>query len=128
VHELSIAQELMRLCEQRLAEGHSLGIVRIAVGELAAVEPLLLQFAWQAVTAGTPHDAARLDIIWHPAKQHCGGCGEVAERQAGTWLRLCPICRQPLQVVGGDELDLIEVGTVPTSLLALAVASLEEPS
>lgn len=142
MHELSIAQELLRLCQQRLPAGQCLGTVRIDVGELAAVEPELLQFAWQAVTAGTPHAAAALAIRWHPARQHCGACGEVAERQPGSWLRLCPRCQLPLQVVGGDELDLVEVVPVAAaatgasagfaaaaaSPLVPAFANLQEPS
>ena len=109
MHELSVAQELMRLCQQRLPPGQSLATVRIAVGELASIEPDLLRFAWQAVVAGTRHAEAGLDVVWHAARQSCGACGDVAERQPGSWLRLCPRCQQPLQVIGGDELDLLEV-------------------
>jgi hydrogenase nickel insertion protein HypA len=109
VHELSVAQELMVLCAQRVSQGQRMATVRIAVGELASIEPDLLEFAWQAVVAGTRHAAARLDITWHAARQTCAQCGDVPDRQPGSWMRLCPHCQQPLRVVGGDELDLLEV-------------------
>lgn len=111
MHELSIAQELIRLCELRVPAGRRLTTVRIAVGELASVEPEQLEFAWQAVVAGTAHAAAGLVIQWCPARQTCGRCGEVAERQPGTWLRQCPHCAEPLAVHGGNELDLLAIET-----------------
>jgi len=79
----------------------------VAVGELAAVEPELLAFAWEAVTADGPDAGARLDIEWHPARQCCPSCGDVVERQPGSWLRLCPDCESPLQLDGGHDLDIL---------------------
>lgn len=115
MHELSIATELLRLCRERLAAGQRLRSVRIVIGELASLEPDLLRFAWQAVTSGSVDDAAMLEVTWSPARQSCASCGDVAERQPGTWLRLCPGCGQPLHVRGGDELDLIGVCAEPAS-------------
>lgn len=114
MHELSIATELLRLCEKELEErpGDSLQAVRIAVGDLSSVEPELLRFAWQGLLEGGMHEGARLEIDWRPARQTCAGCGEIAERQPGSWLRLCPTCGCPLRVEGGDELDLLGVDTV----------------
>ena len=36
-------------------------------------------------------------------------CGEVKDRAEGSWLRLCPDCGLPLEVRGGEELDVLEV-------------------
>lgn len=109
MHELSVATELLGMCERNLAPGEKIAQVRIAVGELASIEPELLQFAFAAVVAGTVHAGARLEIEWHPAQQSCSACGDLAERQPGTWLRLCPHCQLPLQIRGGDQLDLLEL-------------------
>ena len=108
---MGIALEIHRIaCDAVSDQGTGrIEAVRIAVGELAAVEPDLLGFAWEAVVAGGPHAASRLDVVWCPATQHCSRCGEVKERVEGSWLRLCPDCGQPLQVTGGDELDVLEV-------------------
>ncbi len=109
MHELSVATELMAIATARLDPGAALGAVRIAVGELSSIDPALLRFAWEAVIAGTPHAGCTLDIEWHVAVQLCPGCGTIAERQPGSWLRLCPHCAGPLLIEGGDELDLLDV-------------------
>ena len=114
MHELSIAEALLALCRERLPAGERLTTMHIAIGELASLEPELLRFAWQAVTVGTAHATAQLAISWHAAQQHCSSCGEIAERQPGTWLRLCPECQQPLVVRGGEQLDLLGVTFTPT--------------
>ncbi|MBZ0151199.1 MAG: hydrogenase maturation nickel metallochaperone HypA [Planctomycetes bacterium] len=113
MHELSIAESLFELCRERLPAGHRLATVQIDVGELSSIEPELLRFAWQAVVAGSPHTDAALQITWHRAEQLCPRCGEVAERQPGSWLRFCPLCLEPLSVRGGDQLDLVAITTIP---------------
>lgn len=89
--------------------GGRLLAVRVIVGELSAIEPDLLAFAWEAATAGSADAAARLDVEWHAARQICEPCGEIAERAPGTWLRLCPRCGGALRIEGGDELDVRDV-------------------
>ena len=108
MHELSIALEILRAARVELEAraGGRLETVTVAIGDLAGVEPRLLTYAWESVTAGSDHEGARLNIDWVPAKQNCSACGEVAERQPGTWLRLCPQCDRPLRVEGGRELEL----------------------
>jgi hydrogenase nickel incorporation protein HypA/HybF len=86
--------------------GGCLESVTVVVGELAAVEPDLLEFAWQAQVAGGPDAGSRLIVEWRRARQLCAACGEVPERAPGSWLRLCPRCGEPLAVSGGDELEV----------------------
>jgi hydrogenase nickel incorporation protein HypA/HybF len=115
VHELGIAGEAYRQCRARLQPGAGLRLVRVrvAVGELTAVEPELLRYAWDAVTAGGPDEGCALEIAWCPARQVCDGCGEVPERASGSWLRLCPRCERPLRIEGGEELDLMQLEAAP---------------
>jgi len=111
VHELGIATEVHRLGRKQLegVPGARIESVIVAVGELSAVEPELLRFAWEAVVAGTPDAGATCVVEWRPARQWCDGCGAIAERAPGSWLRLCPRCGRPLRIEGGDELDLLRV-------------------
>jgi hydrogenase nickel incorporation protein HypA/HybF len=108
VHEVGIAAEIHRIARGAADSrgGGKLESVTVAIGDLAAVEPDLLRFAWTAVVGGGPDEGARLVVDWKPARQICALCGDVPERAAGTWLRLCPRCQEPLAVVGGDELDV----------------------
>jgi hydrogenase nickel incorporation protein HypA/HybF len=103
--------ELYRVCRSELQArgGARLDEVRVAVGEFSAVEPELLRFAWEAVTCEGPDAGARLDIEWHPTRQRCPECGDVVERQPGSWLRLCPDCEGPLHLEGGHELDILSL-------------------
>lgn len=111
MHELSIASEVYRTSRSAVAEhgGGRLIAVRLAVGELTAIEPELLSFAWEALLAGSADVGARLDVEWRPARQHCAACDAAKPRSEGSWLRLCPDCGQPLAVSGGDELDVLSV-------------------
>jgi len=92
-----------------LDEPETAGTARLAVGELSAVEPELLVYAWEAVVEDGPDAGAKLVIEWHPADQRCATCGEAKDRASGSWMRLCPDCGMPLEVSGGDELDVLDL-------------------
>ena len=119
MHEMGLAVEIRRLAREAVA-GRGPGrieIVRVAVGELSAVEPDLLEFAWEAAVAGTEDAASKLEVDFRPARQTCRACGEIAGRAPGSWLRLCPRCGDALTVSGGDDLDVLRVvfeETVPS--------------
>jgi hydrogenase nickel incorporation protein HypA/HybF len=108
---MGVAQEIHRISREAADAngGGRLTSVTVAVGELSAIEPAHLEFAWEAITTGGPDAGSRLAVEWRPARQFCAACGEVAERAPGTWLRLCPRCDLPLRIEGGDELDVLHV-------------------
>jgi hydrogenase nickel incorporation protein HypA/HybF len=105
---MGLAAEIHRIARETadVEGGGRLDSVTVVVGDLAAVEPDLLEFAWDAALAGGPDEGARLIVDWRPARQICAFCGDVPERAAGSWLRLCPGCGEPLAVIGGDELEV----------------------
>ena len=111
VHEMGLAVEIHRIARDATEArgGGRLESVTVVVGDLAAVEPELLEFAWTAAIAGGPDEGARLIVDWRPARQRCAHCGDVSERAAGSWLRLCPRCQAPLTVTGGDDLEVRRV-------------------
>ena len=111
MHEMGLAIEIRRIAREAVASRGPgrIEIVRIAVGELSAVEPDLLEFAWEAAVAGTEDAASKLAVDFRPARQTCPACGEIAGRAPGSWLRLCPRCGDPLAVSGGDDLDVLRV-------------------
>ncbi|MHC4957702.1 MAG: hydrogenase maturation nickel metallochaperone HypA [Planctomycetota bacterium] len=107
---MSIAVEIHRVSRGALTDpAGRLETVRVAVGELSAVDPTLLGYAWEALIRDGPDADARLDVEWHPTRQYCGSCGEDKPRAEGRWLRVCPDCSMPLQVEGGRELDVVQV-------------------
>lgn len=111
MHETGIAAEIYAI-SRRTADAHGGGrllSVKVVVGELSAIEPDLLAFAWEAVTSDGPDAVSRIDVEWRPARQICADCGEISERAPGTWLKLCPRCGDALRIEGGDELDVRDV-------------------
>ena len=108
---MSIASELYRVCRREVAVRRPGRVreVHVALGELAGVEPRLLEIAWRALVAEGADAGAKLESQWHPLRQLCPRCGEIDERQPGSWLRLCPECSDPLQLEGGRELDLVSL-------------------
>jgi hydrogenase nickel incorporation protein HypA/HybF len=111
MHEMGIAAEVYRIARETAdgRGGGALESVAVLVGELSAVEPELLTFAWEAIVGGGPDEGARLVIECRRARQLCPQCGEIAERAPGSWLRLCPRCNGTLSLEGGDELDVRSV-------------------
>lgn len=111
MHEMSLALSLLDLARASVAEhpGQHPRVVRIAVGELSAIEPRLLERAWLKVGAelGTPPPTLEVDCC--PCVPTCPTCGPVPDRQPDSRLRLCPTCNATLHVTGGDELDFVEI-------------------
>ncbi len=111
MHELGLTSDILAICEASLA-AHGRGrieVVRLRVGDLAAVEPDLLRYAWEALTHGGPHAGSRLEIEWRPARQMCPSCAAEKPRAPGAWWPLCPDCGAVLAVEGGDELEVIDI-------------------
>lgn len=111
MHEFSVAASIYQACREAVA-GHGPGRidrVRVRVGELSAVEPDLIVFAWQAVTVETPDQGSTLEVEWCPALQECATCGEVKQRVDRSWLPLCPDCGEVLKVTAGTDLEVVEL-------------------
>ena len=111
MHEMGLAVEIHRIARAAAdtSGGGPLESVTVVIGDLAAVEPGLLRYAWEAVVDGTPDRKARLVVDWRPARQECPACGPIRERAAGSWLRVCPRCDGLLSISGGDELEVRQV-------------------
>lgn len=114
MHELSIATSIYEACRKAVAAngGGRLASVRVAVGELSAVEPDLLRYAWEALLSASADRGCPLDVEWKPARQRCARCGEERSRVPGSWLRLCPRCGDPLAIEGGDELTILQLSYI----------------
>jgi len=114
VHELSIAQSILAGTRTALTPypGARVERVRVAVGELTAIEPELLRFAWEALLDGTPDAGCVLDVEWRPARQSCPACGVPRQRPEHGWLMACEECGGALRIEGGQELDLLQVSFV----------------
>lgn len=111
MHELGIAMEVLRTCEEVLErEGPGrLERVKVVVGELSAVEPDLLRYAWEAAVSDSPHKNSRMEVDFRPCRQLCPDCDKEVSREAGQWHFACPDCDGMLRVEGGRELGILEI-------------------
>lgn len=102
MHELSIVQGVVEICEQH-AGGRPVLEVTLEIGDLSGVVPEALEFCFEAATRDTLLEGARLVIDRIPATGHCGVCGAVSGMK--TYFDPCPCCGAPaLTLRTGEEM------------------------
>jgi hydrogenase nickel incorporation protein HypA/HybF len=83
-------------------------LVRLTIGELTAIMPDALQFAWEAMTPGTLSEGAVLEVRQIGARSKCLECG--TEWEHDQYDRLCPSCGSfACEVLTGNELRIDDV-------------------
>jgi hydrogenase nickel incorporation protein HypA/HybF len=107
VHELSIMESAltMALEQARKAGAGQVHVIRLRIGALSGVVPDALQFAFEALTPGTPAEGAELAIEHVPARFWCAAC--TREFQSDDLFAECPDCHQPSgELRAGREMEL----------------------
>jgi hydrogenase nickel incorporation protein HypA/HybF len=110
VHELSIAQSLLEIALEE-AERHDMRqikLIKLQVGEMAAVVPESLTFCFDMVSRDTIATGAALEIETVPVVARCSGCKFVFEVENQVFL--CPQCGEPsLDLISGRDLSLVSI-------------------
>jgi len=107
MHEMSIAQHIVELVENILSEhpGQTCRSVHLKIGELTAVVPESLTFAYQALTEDTPLASSSLTIESLPILAKCRDCNKVFSVQDFEFL--CPHCSShAIDIKQGEELHI----------------------
>lgn len=107
MHELSIAEGIIDIVERTARANNVRRVKRVeaAVGELAAVDPAALFFAWESVRKGGPADAAELVLTPVPGAAWCHTCTKTVPLH--RYGDPCPKCGgYQLTATGGDELKV----------------------
>ena len=115
MHELSIAESVVRIAEQHAA-GRPVAVVELKVGHLRQVVPSALAFAFELVAQGTCVEGAELKMEEIPAAGRCRGCG--TESELDGFPLLCPSCGSwDLELLRGEELlvDALELEDATTN-------------
>ena len=103
MHEHSLVRALLAQVE-RLADAEGAGEVeeiRVKVGPLSGVEPLLIETAFEILAPRTSVDKARLVIEEIPLMAQCADCGH--EFQVPHFRFRCPVCDcRKVDVTAGD--------------------------
>jgi len=110
MHEMSIAQGLIAIIKEEMEkhEVTKLLSVRVAYGELAALVPDALTFAFEACTLGTDMEGATLEMVPIPVILQCSECGKEFSPERSDLFMPCPDCGEGLghKVLQGKELYL----------------------
>jgi hydrogenase nickel incorporation protein HypA/HybF len=107
MHELGIAQSVLEAVSAEAARHPGARPVKIAmrIGELAAVDPDALRFAFEALTMDTGWQGLQLEIENCPRRHRCLDCG--SEFAIKDFDFRCPHCASLRnECISGDELQL----------------------
>ncbi len=105
MHEMGVTREVLDAVIEasRSAGATRVNVVRLTVGELTALVPDSMQFAWECMTPGTLAEGAVLEITATPGRSLCLACG--AEFDHDRYDRRCTACGgQMTEVISGDDL------------------------
>ncbi|TJZ74219.1 hydrogenase maturation nickel metallochaperone HypA [Chitiniphilus eburneus] len=110
MHELSLAENVIRIVEAaaQQARARRISRVRLGVGALAHVEAETLQFCCGLAARQTMLADAVFEVERMPGRAHCNGCGQdVALERIGL---PCPQCGGfDLLVTAGEEMQVLEI-------------------
>jgi hydrogenase nickel incorporation protein HypA/HybF len=107
MHELSIMQSALdqALEQARQAGASRVYAIHLRIGALSGVVSDALQFAFEALSDGTPAEGAKLVIEDVPARFWCGKCKK--EFKATRMFAECPGCHHPsAELRAGREMEL----------------------
>ena len=110
MHELSLCQDLIDQVTElaRKNKAKAVSSVKIQIGQLAGVEPLLLESAFTIARAGTVAEGAQMITEIVSPRVVCHACG--IESEATPSNLLCPACgSNDTRLTRGDELILARV-------------------
>jgi hydrogenase nickel incorporation protein HypA/HybF len=109
MHEQSLVRSLLRQAEsiRRQHDAEYITEVRVAVGPMSGVEPLLLASAFELLTAETNLAGARLVIDEVALLARCESCR--CEFEVNDFVFRCRQCGGNVTVIRGDELQLVSV-------------------
>lgn len=123
MHETAIVMHLLCKVEQiaRDSDAARVTSVRVQVGELAGVDPQLLEWAFARMAPGTCAECARLELEITLLEAFCETCQH--RFRVEHFQFTCPSCGGRSQVVSGEELVLESVSIEPRLVGTGMVAS-----
>lgn len=115
MHELSLCRSIANIVG-RHAEGRTVSVIRIQIGQLRQVVPGTLVYCWDLVSTGTPLAGSRIDVEAIPARIRCQACGRVA-KVGDVPVFACGDCGSTdAEIVSGEEFVItsLELAAEPT--------------
>ena len=112
MHEVGIAEELLRQVLVAARGMRAVTVVRVDLGVLQWVDPDALRQGFVAASSGTPAEGAELEMREVPARAVCGDCGTEYEPEIGIYV--CPACGAAApEFLEGNDIILVSVDCLP---------------
>ena len=109
MHELSIAQNILEIVKQNVSEEELSKVrsIKLRIGEFAGIVVDSLEFCFEAVTADTTLEKAKLDIDNITVKGKCKSCDKSFNIKESIFK--CPYCESlDIEMTSGAELQIVE--------------------
>lgn len=109
MHEQSLIRSLLKQVDE-LRQQHGGGLVaevRVQLGPLSGVEPLLLASAFDQLSSETSAGGAKLAVEEVTLLAKCDSCDR--EFEIHDFVFRCPTCQGNVRVTQGDEFQLVSV-------------------
>ncbi len=110
MHEFSLVKSLLTQSTHLLHEhgGVAVEAIRVELGPLSGVEPMLVTLAFEQLVNSSPCRGAVLIIIEIPLTCQCQSCEHSFEMEDFRFV--CPACEsRHLRIVSGDEIRIVDV-------------------
>lgn len=110
MHEFSIVNALLDMCEQNAKDNAMSKVIKveIKIGKLSGVEPHLLQTAFDTFKEGTVCEGAMLQMHVQDVILRCNSCHAETVILNNTFE--CPTCKSTeCSVVDGEEMYLMRL-------------------
>lgn len=107
MHEMPIAAAIVEQAVQAVAPHHATRIdgIEVEIGRMRQIVPEALQVAFEACSAGTIAQDARLEIVEINMQAVCRVCEHSFQPDIGLYL--CPRCKQAdVRIVAGNDMIL----------------------
>ncbi len=109
MHELSIAQNILEIVKQNVPEEelNKVRSIKLRIGKFAGIVVDSLEFCFEAITADTTLEKAKLDIDNVTVKGKCKSCEKSFNIKENLFK--CPYCESmDIEMTSGAELQIVE--------------------
>jgi len=110
MHELSIAQEILRIVHQHVPnpQPNIIKSVKVSIGKMSNVLTDSLTFCFEAITSDSALNGTKLEIIETPIKINCLNCLKESEIEPPVFA--CPVCgHNQIKIISGTEMRVEEI-------------------
>jgi len=110
MHEYSIVQSLLNMCEENARANNAKKVSKVVVkiGVMSGVEPDLLQTAFDTFKEATVCEDCEFIMNIQKVKINCKDCDFVCELEENEYL--CPKCKSAnLEIIDGEDMFLMQL-------------------